>query len=149
MRKLYIAYGSNLHLEQMGRRCPSARIYSVGVLNNWELLFRGSKTGSHATIKRKVGSSIPVLVWSISDNDETNLDMYEGYPSYYYKKNIMVTIDGKKKKAMVYIMNERALPGIPSQQYVNTIKQGYKDNHLDMNVLEYAIKKNKLECMNK
>ena len=100
MGKLYIAYGSNLNLVQMAARCPSARVYAKGVLNNWELVFRGAKRNSHATIERKSGSTVPVLVWEIQPIDEYRLDIYEGYPCYYFKKNIMVDIEGRKKKAM-------------------------------------------------
>lgn len=113
MKKLYIAYGSNLNLVQMAARCPSARVYAKGVLNNWELVYRGAMTNSHATIIRKKGSTVPVLVWEIQPKDEYFLDIYEGYPHYYSKKDIMVDIGGKKKKAMVYIMNKRQLPGRP------------------------------------
>lgn len=146
MSKLYIAYGSNLHLAQMRSRCPSASIYAKGVLNNWELVYRGSKTGSHATIRKKKGSTIPVLVWDIQPQDEKSLDMYEGFPVYYYKQNIMVEIGGNRRKAMVYIMNDRALPGIPSPYYVNTIRQGYKDNGFDMCVLQESLVVNSIEC---
>ncbi len=62
MGKLYVAYGSNLNLAQMAVRCPSAKIYARGILNNWELIFRGTWANSHATIKQKRGSSIPVLI---------------------------------------------------------------------------------------
>lgn len=55
MGKLYIAYGSNLNLTQMAARCPSAKVYAKGVLNNWELVYRGRKANSHATIVKKQG----------------------------------------------------------------------------------------------
>ena len=55
MGKLYIAYGSNLNLAQMAARCPSASVYAKGVLNNWELVYRGRKANSHATIIKKAG----------------------------------------------------------------------------------------------
>ena len=83
MSKLYVAYGSNLNKEQMARRCPTAKIYGTGFLNNWELIYRGSKTGAYATIRRKKGSKLPVAVWKIEDIDERNLDIYEGYPKLY------------------------------------------------------------------
>lgn len=146
MSRLYIAYGSNLNIAQMTMRCPTAQIFSTGQLNNWELIYRGSKTGSHATIRRKKGSTIPVLVWDIQPQDEKNLDMYEGFPVYYYKQNIMVEIGGNRRKAMVYIMNDRALPGMPSPHYVNTIRQGYKDNGFDISVLEKSLVVNSIEC---
>lgn len=146
MGKLYIAYGSNLNLAQMAARCPSARVYAKGVLNNWELVYRGTKRNSHATIERKSGSIVPVLVWEIQPIDEYRLDIYEGYPSYYFKKNIMVDINGRKKKAMVYIMDEQQLPGQPSVSYVETIRQGYTDNNMDMTIFEKSLEINFNEC---
>lgn len=146
MNKLYVAYGSNLNLKQMERRCPNSTIYAVGELNNWELVYRGSKTGAHATIVRKRGSTVPVLVWSITSEDEKKLDMYEGYPVYYTKRNVMVNIDNAKKKAMVYIMNDNALPGIPSDSYIKVIAYGYIDNNFDLKILRNSIIKNWEEC---
>lgn len=146
MGKLYIAYGSNLNLAQMAARCPSASVYAKGVLNNWELVYRGRKTNSHATIERKPGCTVPVLVWEIQPSDEHRLDIYEGYPHYYFKKDIMVTIAGRKKKAMVYIMDERQPPGKPSPQYIRTILQGYVDNDMDVSVLQKSLEINAIEC---
>ena len=40
-RKKYIAYGSNLNLEQMARRCPTAKVIGAGEIRDHELLFRG------------------------------------------------------------------------------------------------------------
>ena len=147
MSKLYVAYGSNLNLDQMASRCPSATIFSTGQLINWELLYRGIEGNAHATIARKKGSSVPVLVWNIEPADEYRLDRYEGYPNYYFKQNVMVEIDGHKKKAMVYIMNLLRKAARPSSTYVNTIKQGYIDNDLDMEYFEESLLKNHIECI--
>lgn len=149
MGKLYIAYGSNLNLAQMAARCPFASVYANGVLNNWELVYRGTKTNSHATIIRKQGSFVPVLVWKIKPYDEHNLDIYEGYPRYYFKKNVMVDINGSKKKAMVYIMDENCSPGRPSETYIKTIRQGYIDNNMDISIFEKSLEKNSIECSRK
>ena len=146
MKRYYVAYGSNLNLKQMACRCPSASIYGVGQLNNWELVYRGSMTNSHATIIRKSGSYVPVLLWSIEPTDEEMLDIYEGYPRYYYKQNVMVDIDGKKKKAMVYIMDQRQKPGKPSRFYIETIRQGYIDNNLNLDIFEESLVRNAIEC---
>lgn len=147
MSRLYVAYGSNLHLAQMAARCPSATIFSTGRLNNWELLYRGREGNAHATIARKKGSSVPVLVWNIEPADEQRLDMYEGYPRYYFKQDVMVDIGGQKKKAMVYIMDLRQKAARPSHRYVETIRQGYRDNNLDMEYFEESLEKNYIECI--
>ena len=41
--RLYIAYGSNLNLEQMKHRCPTAEVVGVAELRNWRLWFRGGQ----------------------------------------------------------------------------------------------------------
>ena len=114
MKRYYVAYGSNLNLSQMALRCPTAKVYGAGVLNNWELIFRGSKTGSYATIRRKKGSVVPVVIWEIRPKDEKNLDVYEGFPRFYFKQNVMVDLPDGKKKAMVYIMDTMRLLFAPS-----------------------------------
>ena len=146
MGKLYVAYGSNLNLSQMAYRCPSARIYGAGQLNNWELVYRGSMVNSHATIERRRGSTVPVLLWDISEEDEFHLDIYEGYPKYYFKQNVMVDTGKSKKKAMVYIMDRSRMPGKPSASYIETIRKGYLDNDLDTSICEESLRKNKFEC---
>ena len=45
--KYYIAYGSNLNLEQMARRCPTAKVVGSTTLKNYRLMFRG---GSHTAV---------------------------------------------------------------------------------------------------
>lgn len=51
MRKLYIAYGSNMDEKQMAGRCPTARLLGTSELEGYRLLFKGSKTGAYATIE--------------------------------------------------------------------------------------------------
>lgn len=145
MSRLYIAYGSNLNIEQMAHRCPTARIYSAGYLNNWELIYRGSKTGAYATIRRKKGSMVPIVVWEIQREDERSLDIYEGYPVFYFKQSVMASLPQGKKKAMVYIMDTSRLPRRPSQKYIDTIYEGYIDNDLDLVYLEESLLLNEEE----
>ena len=46
---LYIAYGSNLNLPQMGMRCPTAEVVGASEIKNYELLFRGGRRGAAGT----------------------------------------------------------------------------------------------------
>lgn len=46
MSRIYIAYGSNMDMEQMKFRCPDAQLLGTGILENWRLMFKGSKTGA-------------------------------------------------------------------------------------------------------
>ena len=78
MSKLYLAYGSNLNVRQMKFRCPSAKIIGVGLIKNYQLMYKGSKTGSYLTIEKMKGSAVPVAVWEVTGFDERRLDSYEG-----------------------------------------------------------------------
>lgn len=130
-KKFYIAYGSNLNMEQMAWRCPDARPVYKGYLKGYELFYAGSKSGNYATIRKKEGAVTPVGIWEISIADELALDRYEGYPIFYYKDIIKLDINGKEIKAIVYIMRKDAKEGLPSGGYISTVRQGYRDFGLD------------------
>ena len=123
-KRYYIAYGSNLNIRQMRMRCPSARIIGTSEILDYELLFKGSQTGAYLTIEPKAGAKVPVAVWSVTNEDEAALDRYEGFPTFYYKKELKLPIRGIKsgkirnRKCFVYIMHEERSIGIPSLSYV-------------------------------
>lgn len=125
-RKKYIAYGSNLNLEQMAVRCPAARVIGKGEIKDYELLFRGYRDSAVATVEPKAGASVPVLVWEIDPEDERNLDVYEGYPKLYGKEKLTVQTEYGCESIMAYTMNEGREIGIPSAHYLGTIKAGYE-----------------------
>lgn len=77
-KRYYIAYGSNLNIRQMKMRCPSARIIGTAEIPDYELLFKGSRTGSYLTVEPKTGENVPVAVWETTEEDEAALDHYEG-----------------------------------------------------------------------
>lgn len=136
MKKLYIAYGSNLNLEQMKHRCPTAKLVGTGTIENCAMDFRRISSNAYATIHPEEGSFVPIAFWEIDQAAERALDMYEGYPRFYYKRILQISsTDGSAKDAMVYIMNNKATPGIPSPQYIKTIYQGYIDVGLNTNIL--------------
>ncbi len=155
-RKYYIAYGSNLNLIQMKMRCPEAKIIGTSMIENYQLLFKGSKTGSYLTIEPQEGSSVPVAVWSVTEADEKALDRYEGFPNFYYKKEIMLPIKGiqsgktRNRKVFVYIMHENRTLGIPSKYYLETCLQGYRSFGFDEDLLKkaYAISKQEKNLKN-
>lgn len=63
--KYYIAYGSNLNLEQMARRCPTAKVVGSTTLKNYRLMFRGGSHTAVATVERSQGDEVPVLIWRL------------------------------------------------------------------------------------
>ena len=140
-KRYYIAYGSNLNVRQMTMRCPTARIIGTSEIHNYRLLFKGSKTGSYLTIEPEKGCSVPVAVWSVTDQDEWALDRYEGFPSFYYKKEMELPITGiktgkvRRRKVFVYIMHEDRPFGVPSSFYMRTCAEGYRYFGFDLQTL--------------
>lgn len=78
MKKYYLAYGSNLNIQQMKYRCPDAKPVGTAWIHGYQLLFKGSKTGSYLTIEKTEKAKVPVAVWEVSGSDECRLDIYEG-----------------------------------------------------------------------
>ena len=117
MKKYYLAYGSNLNIRQMALRCPTAKPVGTAVIEDYELLFKGSKTGSYLTIEPKAGAEVPVAVWSVELADEERLDVYEGFPAFYYKTEF----------------------DLPSGSYVRTCLEGYSNFGFDESILLAAL----------
>ena len=98
-----------------------ARIIGPSVIEGYRLLFKGSRTGSYLTIEPQEGASVPVAAWAVTEEDEAALDRYEGFPSFYYKKEMELPLKGIKtgkvrlRKVFVYIMHEDRPLGLPSE----------------------------------
>ena len=148
-KRKYIAYGSNLNVQQMCWRCPDARIMGTGELKDWRLLFKGSKSGAYLTIERCEGYSVPVTVWEVSASDEIALDHYEGFPTFYYKQELPIAYKGINTgathitTAFVYIMHEDRPIAIPSKHYVDICAAGYKTFGFDYSFLKEALRYSK------
>ena len=130
------------------RKCgPTAKIIGTAEIKDYELLFKGSKTGSYLTIEPKKGATVPVAVWEVKQGDEANLDIYEGAPRFYYKKDMQIKCRYRKSgktrtiSAFVYIMHEDRQLGVPSAYYVNTCLNGYDSFGFDSELIYKAIDK--------
>lgn len=141
-KKLYIAYGSNLHRGQMAYRCPDAKVVGTAEISGCRLTFRGSPTSAVATIEPSPEHSVPVLLWEISPGDEQHLDVYEGWPRFYEKQHFPVEIGGEEVRAMAYVMTPGHELGMPSATYLNTIMEGYRQAGFEfdplIDALEYS-----------
>ena len=138
-KKYYLAYGSNMNVEQMSRRCPDATVEGKAILKGYELVFMGRQESAVANILPAEKSVTPVVIWSISNGDEKSLDIYEGYPRLYIKKNIRVKLNGKEISAMAYIMTDGHKYGKPNYHYYKVIAEGYTHFKFDFDYLKQAV----------
>ena len=139
MSKLYLAYGSNLNLQQMAYRCPTARVVATTYLEHYKLTFRGHNGNAVATVEPSENDRVPVMIWEIFDKDEQSLDIYEGYPRLYRKEYVNVKINNRKTQVMMYVMNLGRPLGKPSAYYYSTILQGYRTAHFDPTYLKDGV----------
>lgn len=116
MNKLYFAYGSNCHVENMSKRCPGAVAIGVATIHGWQL-----RTFNHSTIVKEPNSFVEGVVWRISLDHKNSLDYYEGYP-LYYTKEIVETDFGP---AIVYVMKADQQSGFPSDYYSDIVAEAY------------------------
>ena len=128
---LYFAYGSNLNKKQMKERTPESQPKVTAVLPNFKLIFCGWSRqwkGGTVTIRSSRGDKVSGGVYEITERDLRRLDGYEGYPRESNRINITVfTEDGQALKAVTYVKTAQAEKTKPSAEYVDTIKQGYRD----------------------
>ena len=129
----YFAYGSNLHHQQMKRRCPSCKFIKKMILKDYDLTFR-SKYGA-ADIEKKKGKKVYGALYIISKLAEKRLDVYEEYPTLYKKMYFKFN----NEKVMTYIMTKKTKLVPPTSKYLNTIKQGYKDCNINTKSLNFAL----------
>lgn len=141
--KIYGAYGSNMNIEQMQRRCPAASVLCTGTLAGYHLTFRGRGLGV-ANVESQTGGSVPFVLWEITSHCERALDRYEGYPTLYTKTLVPVACDdGKVRTAMIYVMARKyeSMPALPDERYLEIILKGYRDNGLDSRPVLEAIER--------
>ncbi len=131
---LYFAYGSNLNHFQMKRRCKDSVFLKKINLKNFNLTFRSKYRA--ADIEPKKNSIVPGGLFEISKSDERKLDVYEDYPILY--KKYYFSYYGNR--VMTYVMTKKTKFTFPTERYLNTVKQGYKDCKLDKKYLIKALK---------
>tara|TARA_B100000886_G_scaffold338732_1_gene302276 strand:- start:2028 stop:2429 length:402 start_codon:yes stop_codon:yes gene_type:complete len=130
---LYFAYGSNLNLSQMKRRCKDSVFLKKINLENFRLTFRSRYRA--ADIEPKKNSLVPGGLFEISKSDEKKLDLYEDFPILY--KKYYFIFNGRK--VMTYTMVKKTPFRFPTERYLNVVKRGYLDCKLDKKFLNRAL----------
>jgi len=128
--KMYFAYGSNLNLEQMAKRCPGAVPIGSATLKGYKLIFNYYASIENTNDNRRV---VRGGLWYINKIHEAKLDRYEGVnKGLYYKKQIIIEFKGYEVSALTYIMGNRSnLEGEnPTLTYLDVCIKGYKDFNL-------------------
>ena len=145
--RYYLAYGSNLDMERMGKRCPYAVVVGTTEIMGYRLLFKKSKTSSSSSnLAVPPPKSSWKVVWKLSEYDELLLDRYEGCPRYYYKKQFQLPVwnlNGnrmkKAKPCIAYVMHEDRRLGCPDAEYFELLRGGYSDWEFPLDTLKRGL----------
>ena len=121
----YFAYGSNMNLEQMARRCPAARPIGSARLAGWT--FRINDRGV-ATVVASPDDEVIGGLWEISERCLRSLDRYEGVRSGLYRRELLpVSLhDDEERIAIVYVAASQR-SGLPRAGYLEGILAGAAD----------------------
>lgn len=145
---LYLAYGSNLNVEQMNLRCPGAVPVGLVDLPDHQLVFRGSHSGRYLSVDPCPGSSVTCVAWMLGKGHEAALDRYEGYPLFYDKVRASLpvrSLDGQasfgKLRCMWYALPTDAPMGAPGQYYMRVCMEGYKHFGISEEALTQALRR--------
>jgi hypothetical protein len=72
VQRLYFgAYGSLMNVDKMIQVCPESYVFGWGSIQDFELEFRGLEN-----IKNSAGCNVPVVLYSITEEDEKELNSF-------------------------------------------------------------------------
>lgn len=133
---LYFAYGSNLCVQQMARRCPDATDPRPATLadHDWLINERGV-----ATVEPFHGAVVHGVLWRLSDHDLDVLDSAEGVPVRYRRDELVVHTAEGPGPAWVYI-DPRVEPGPPRPGYLERIIDGARHHGLPQRWVDFLHK---------
>ena len=115
---LYFAYGSNMSVEAMARRCPRSKAVGVARLERHRIAVMRE---GWLTAVRDPGSTVHGVLWNLALADMPALDRYEGLAQGLYAKAVQpVVAPGGAKRALVYF-GANAGPGVPRSEYIADI----------------------------
>ncbi|MEB3051996.1 gamma-glutamylcyclotransferase [Mycolicibacter sp. MYC123] len=123
---LYAAYGSNMHPEQMLQRAPHSPMTGTGWLHGWRLTFAGEDIGwegALATVVEDPESSVFVVLYDVTPEDEKNMDSWEGSEFGIHKK-IRCRVDCAPEPVLAWLYVVDAWEsGMPSARYLGVVAE--------------------------
>ena len=115
---LYFAYGGNMSVGAMSRRCPRSNALGLGRLKRHRLAVMHE---GWVTVVRDPSTAVHGVLWDLALSDVPALDRYEGLPQGLYSKvtRPVITPAGAKR-ALVYL-GANAGPGRALPDYLAEI----------------------------
>lgn len=141
--ELYFAYGSNLWIGQMRRRCPSARVEALATLKGRRLWFplRSSRWGGGvAGLREDPLGMVEGVVYRISWDDLKRMDRFESvHTGMYRREEVSVhTRENEVLHAWTYVSRvEDGAPFPTTSRYIGTIIRGAEEHGLSQDWIRF------------
>ena len=130
---LYFAYGSNLSVRQMRRRCPGSEVVGRARLPDYRLGFTRYATkrkGGVADIVPEPGAEVWGALYTVDEAGMDSLDEFEGVPRAYRRIDVRVFDDAEVElEAIAYFANKTG-EFAPGRAYLGLIITGCRDHKL-------------------
>src|ERR1700733_3906507 len=115
---LYFAYGANMDVEAMARRCPRSRPLGVARLMRHRLAIMRE---GWLTATRDPRGRVHGVLWDLALADVSALDRFEGLGDGLYGKAVQPVIAAAgPKRALVYF-GRNAGPGLVDAVYIGAV----------------------------
>jgi len=112
---LYFAYGSNMDVEAMARRCSRAKALGLARLARHRLAVMRE---GWLTATRDPNSDVHGVLWDVAFADMRALDQYEQLASGLYAKAIQPVIGEHGAKQTLVYFGANAGPGVAPADYI-------------------------------
>jgi cation transport regulator ChaC len=121
---LHFAYGSNMDLRMMKRRCPGAGVVGGAVLRDHRFII--TKDG-YASVAAARGTLVHGLLWRVTPRDLAALNAYENIEAGLYRAaSLPVQAAGRAVRALVYV-SRSGVPGRPRLGYMELVAAAARD----------------------
>jgi gamma-glutamylcyclotransferase len=141
--RLYFAYGLNLNLAEMRKKCPSAQVLGPAKLPGYQLGFYGHSSvwdGATESVTSHPTNEVWGVLYQLSAAAWDTLDGYEdarfdGTGAYFHYP---VEVEAANEAVIPATIYEKAVlrePQLPSSEYLSLICQGAKEQGLPENYI--------------
>ena len=114
---LHFAYGSNMSVPMMRRRCPAARLEGRALLAGYRVII--TREG-YASILSAPGGRVHGVLWRLTPRDLAALNAYENLGELYRAVTMTVVGNRRRVAALVYVGRSQAR-GRPRRGYMDIV----------------------------
>ncbi len=128
------SYGMNTDPGAMALRTGVPTPIGRGLVRDHAFRF-----ATHADVFPRPGTNTFGVLWELDDSQLAQLDIREGYPTYYDRKKVVVESGGQSYEAWMYYMTPGHAEQPPYESYYKMLTSGYTTFGVPLTQIEDAL----------